>query len=824
MTASSQDNAQRYLAGLRQYLGGGGELALQSAYELGRHAIAEGLGALEMLAIHQHCVAIVLRAAGSAEGGASVVQQAGAFLAESLSPFEMALRGFREANARLSGKIDELRATHQELEAERRRYRDLFDSAPDGYLVTDMDAIIEEANRAAGSLLAVPREALTGTRLLQWVADEARAVFDARLKQLLRNNADRSEDWQFDIRTRTGACFPATLSVRVVRNAAGLPDTLRILLRDATERKRMEEERAQLLVREQVARAQWEGAQRAAFLAEISALLVASLDSETTMGGVARRIVPYLADSCLIYLVEAEDRLRLLCSAPADSPGAGQARRLTRDVVPIPPDSALAQVLEKGRPAVLSQPAPNRRETLEDSSRKPFGLPEWDFPSLMLAPVQSHGRVLGLIVLAATRPNCYHDDHVILAGDLAHRCALALDNAQLYRGMVAERDKAAEANRAKDEFLGILGHELRNPLVPVLGWARNLRKNPIVAEDPALSQGVEATERNALSILRLADDCLDLVRISERKVALEREPLDLNETIRCSIEALRQVARDKGLELQTRLAGPSLWVLGDRTRLEQVMNNLVINAVKYTGSGGAISVSSEELAHAAVIEIKDTGIGIAPEFLEQVFQPFRRGGREWLTADASLGLGLAIARKIVELHGGRIWAESPGLGGGSAFHVELPLAPAGNTAEYSRANVQKQEAKASPMRILLIDDQKDITDLMKMELENLGYSVITAADGQLGFETAMRCSPDVIVSDLKLPGIDGFELIQKLRATPGLAAIPVIAHTGLGARKHAEAALAAGFDAHLKKPAEVTELSNLLQTLGAARRAARPAS
>ena len=437
--------------------------------------------------------------------------------------------------------------------------------------------------------------------------------------------------------------------------------------------------------------------------------------------------------------------------------------------------------------------------------------------SLLLVPVVTHGQPLGLVVLGAAQPHHYQDDHLALVEDLARRCALALENAQLYSAMTAERDKAADANRAKDEFLGILSHELRNPLVPILGWARRLKKSPAVVKDSVLSAGVETLERNALNILRLANDCLDLVRISKSKVTLEKQLLDLNQTAIGSIEALRQTATEKGLRLETRLWPSTVTVLGDRTRLNQVMNNLLLNAIKYTDGGGSITIRSSANVREAEIEIKDTGIGIATEYLEQIFQPFRRGSKEWLTSDGGLGLGLAIARRIVEMHGGGIWAESAGVGQGSTFRVRLPLASPRFSARDSNDSLPAGHAPVASLRVLLIDDQKDVAELTSMELQALGHVVLTATDGQSGLETAIRELPDVIISDLKMPRMDGYELIQNLRRVSRLASVPVIALTGFGMKKDIEAALAAGYDACLNKPVEVVELSAVIQRLVAQR-------
>jgi PAS domain S-box-containing protein len=832
---AGQDLQDRYLAGMLRYLAGAGEEALQSAYEMGRTAIAEGLGGLEMLAIHQKCLAAAMSNARDLPESAWMAMRAGNFFAESLSPYEMALRGFREANARLNQNLDELRAAeaklldkhsqllaaHQALEMERRRYRDLFSFAPDGYLVTDLEGRIEEANQAAEALLGVRSGGLAGTRLLEFVVETPDA-FEKSRTQLLKDDAGKVQDWQFDIKSRNGAAFPATLSVRVVRNASGSPVSVRWLLRDNTERKRMEEERAGLLVREQVARAQSESAQRFAFLAEIGVQLVASLDCETTLESVARRVVPYLADWCLVYLVEPDARIRLLCAADADPTRRDLANQLARVPIAVAPDSRMARLLSDGRAQTFSEAPDGLAELFAEQPELFSFLVRQDMKSLALIPMQTQGNALGLIVLAAVQPDCYQGGNLALAEDLACRCALAAANTRLYRAMIAERDKATEASLAKDEFLAILSHELRNPLVPILGWARNFRTNRLVAENPVLNQGVESIERNARNMVRLTDDCLDLVRISERRVTLEKELLDLNQIVQGSIQALSQMAQEDGLRLATSLSDSSLWVFGDRARLDQVVNNLLINAIKYTEAGGLVSIRSAPRENQAEIDIEDTGIGIAPEFLEQIFQPFRRGSQEWLTSDAGLGLGLTIARRIVEMHDGSIWAESPGLGGGSTFHLRLRLASGEPAASAPVLRAPQAAIRSSHVSVLLIDDQKDVTDLIKMDLESLGYKVLTATDGQTGLEMAIREVPDVIVSDVKMPRMDGYELIQKVRGVPALASVPMVALTGFGMKKDADAARTAGYAAYLTKPVESSELSVLIESLTRQRSALRP--
>lgn len=828
MIETRQELAEEYSSALQQYLTGAGEVALQRAYELGRRAIADGLGVLEMAAIHQDSLAAARLSSMPPEERVQALERAATFFAESLSPFEMALRGFQEANRALRKNLEELWRTEDELrrqneeltgarqtlEAERRRYQDLFDFAPDGYLATDPEGNIQEANRAAGTLLAVPPQNLVGASLPGFVSDKDRPAFQAQLNRLRGKNEKKAQELQVEMRSRTGVSFPALLSLRVVREASSRPVGLRWLLRDITERKRIEEDRAHFLVRELVARTEAEAGRRFAFLAEASALLVASLDCETTLANVARLVTTYMADWCSVYLVEQEGLLRRVALAHADPARADLARQL-QSCQPFNSRvwQELGDTLGQGQPVLVPQVSDDWLESIASDPEHFRLVRQAGLLSMIIVPLHAHGRTLGAIALATAESGRRYDQHdVALAEDLARRCALAVETAQLYHAVTLERDKVAKASRAKDEFLAILGHELRNPLTPILGWVRRLKRQGLIMQDSVLKEGVVSLERNTLNILRLVDDCLDLVRISERKIRLEKERMDLNQVVEAAVEAIREKAQSKGLQLTLQPAPGSLWVLGDRARLEQVAINVLTNAVKYT-VGGFISIRCSQIGKEAEIEFQDTGIGIAPEFLEQIFEPFRQGTNEWLRSESGLGLGLAIAREIVQMHEGRIWAQSPGPGQGSSFRLSLPLA--GEQAEVPGPGLQVWEAPptTSALRVLLIEDSKDIVELMRIELEALGYTVLTARDGEQGLEMARREVPDVIVSDIKMPGMDGYELLRRLREIPELASIPAIALTGLGMKEHMAAAAAAGYQSQVAKPVDAQELSVIIQKL-----------
>jgi two-component system CheB/CheR fusion protein len=308
-------------------------------------------------------------------------------------------------------------------------------------------------------------------------------------------------------------------------------------------------------------------------------------------------------------------------------------------------------------------------------------------------------------------------------------------------------------------------------------------------------------------------DCTDMAKISEGKIQIEKAYVNLNQIVMASVDAIGEMAAERGINLATELSPMGVTVLGDAMRLEQVIMNLLINAIKYTNGGGLVSIRTELVNTEIRAEIKDTGIGIDRAFLEQIFEPFRQGTTSWLTSRSGLGLGLAIARRIVELHGGKVWAESQGLGYGSTFCIRLPLAIKAQEERHTDAPAERTAGKESAVRILLIEDSDDILFLMKSELEMMGHTVITAVNGHLGMEAAQAHRPDLIISDVKMPVVDGYQLMRTLRGIAELSAIPAIALTGFGSKEYIERARAAGFDACLSKPSKPEEIGLLIRQL-----------
>jgi PAS domain S-box-containing protein len=814
MKSNAKELGAEYTAAMRDYLAGEGEAALRRAYEAGRHALADGLGVLEMVAAHQEAVLGAMRHTPGEQGKARALARAMSCFAESLSPYEMVLRGVQESHDRLQRSMRDLEraeedirvqnqklaASQDALEKERQRHRALFDFTPMAMLATAMESTIREANGSAAALLGMSKDGLAGRRFLEFVAREDRARFEPELRRVELGTLDRLERLLF-IEPFGEKAFLAAVTVQAERTLSCA--SLRWAIRDARESKRGEITAPRLAADPSKPRA----ALRSEFLAEASTVLAASFDVEANLAKVARLALPLLGEWC--FAAVNDGHFRQIEVARAGDPAAAERLKQFRLLPHVPNEYESAPVVEQVTPEWCMQAA-------EDHAHAEL-LREFCGASAMTVPLRVRDRLLGFMTFVGAS---YCGEDITLAEDLGRRCALALESSRIHTRAITDRDKAEKASRAKDEFLAILSHELRNPLMPLIGWARMLRDQPLIAQDPLLAEGVRSMERNARTLERLVGDCLDLARISEGGIRMERKPVDLNQVTAASIASVKDMAVAKGLSLDPQLLSDSVLLLGDAVRLEQVMVNLLVNAVKYTDRGGSIFVRCARIGPDAEIEVKDTGSGIHPAFLEQIFEPFRRGSDSWLTNRAGLGLGLAIARRIVEMHGGRIWAESAGLDAGSTFRVRLPMAAAAVLDSSRELGAIREVEETGSLRVLVIEDSEDILFLLKIELEMAGHSVSTASDGKTGLAQAKNCRPDLIISDIKMPGVDGFALIREIRASEDLASTPAIALTGFGGKSDFDRAIAAGFDACVSKPAEPREISALIRKLTEKKRTA----
>jgi PAS domain S-box-containing protein len=420
-----------------------------------------------------------------------------------------------------------------------------------------------------------------------------------------------------------------------------------------------------------------------------------------------------------------------------------------------------------------------------------------------------------------------HDDR----GKLVSVLSLVLDvtarqSAEEERAasLLRERDArrhAEEADRLKDEFLATLSHELRTPLTSILGWASMIRNGEV--EGSNASRAIETIERNARSQARLIDDLLDVSRIITGNLRLDLHPLNFAPIVDAALDALRPTADVKGIKLQTRFVPEECLVKGDSNRLRQVIWNLLSNAIKFTQRGGSVSIDLNCIETTARLRVSDTGDGISPDFLPYVFDRFRQAEGSISRKQGGLGLGLAVARHLVELHGGTITAESEGLGKGSVFSVDLPLAQERRDperAEERRREVERRRSRSGVVRldgihVLLVEDDDDSRKLLGTMLKRYGAKVTSAKSAAEALDVFENEVPDVIISDIGMPEQDGYELIRKLRALPVEKGgkIPAIALTGYASRKDRERALSSGYHQHVAKPIEQADLINTIAAL-----------
>ncbi|HUJ60971.1 MAG TPA: PAS domain S-box protein [Kofleriaceae bacterium] len=368
----------------------------------------------------------------------------------------------------------------------------------------------------------------------------------------------------------------------------------------------------------------------------------------------------------------------------------------------------------------------------------------------------------------------------------------------------ARRLAAEHANRAKDEFLAMLGHELRNPLAPISTALQLMR---LRGGEPSKEQQV--IERQVDHLMRLVDDLLDVSRIVRGKVQLKRRRLDLREIIAKAIEIASPVLEQKQHHLEVARMPGALAIDGDEARLVQVFSNLLVNAAKYTDTGGHISISARTLDHAMAVEVRDDGIGIEPALLPRVFDLFVQGYQGVERSRGGLGLGLTLVHTLVEMHGGTVTAYSAGPGEGSTFSVNLPLAAALDADERPAA-VRAPAIAREPRRVLVVDDNADALELLAEALAAAGHDVRTALDPAAALEIARDFRPEIAIVDIGLPVMDGYELASRLRSELGDATLAVIALTGYGQESDRARSADAGFLAHFVKPVDVQRLSEAI--------------
>jgi signal transduction histidine kinase/CheY-like chemotaxis protein len=454
-------------------------------------------------------------------------------------------------------------------------------------------------------------------------------------------------------------------------------------------------------------------------------------------------------------------------------------------------------------------------------------LRELGLKSALIVPLIAHNRVLGAIsLIGAESGKQFTAADLDFAEDLAHRAALAVDNARLYRD-------AQEVNRLKDEFLATLSHELRTPLTAVLGWTRLLGTNQL--DEATARRALETIERNAQAQVQLIDDILDVSRIIRGKLRLNVRPSELTPVIEAAVDSVRPAAEAKGIRLHVVLdprAGP---VSGDPDRLQQVVWNLLTNAVKFTPKDGRVQVLLTRVNSHLELTVSDTGQGIEEKFLPFVFDRFRQADPSTTRIHGGLGLGLAIVRHLVELHGGTVTVESPGAGQGTTFKVSLPLmimhrqefAHGGTDDAATATNAAATHPTAGgrltldcppeldSLRVLLVEDEPDAREMLVAVLMQCRAEVRAVSNAADALSELEAWQPEVLISDIEMPGEDGYTLIRKIRNLPPERGgkIPAAALTAYARAEDRMRALLSGFQLHVPKPVEPAELVAVVASL-----------
>jgi PAS domain S-box-containing protein len=545
----------------------------------------------------------------------------------------------------LAASNDEIRKLNVELQAERDFISTVFDTADSIVIVLDSSHRIVRASRAFERTLGYSNDEIRNRTLASFFVSAGpwEQLPEAENYWVAKDGASRLIAWS---KTVLG------------------PNHFILTGNDMTERKRAEQQR-ELVIRAEAARSEAEASERrSAFLAEASTMLAATLDYERTLVNISRLAIPAFADWCFVYLGLDSHVISSALIAHVDP----EKEQLARQVEILPDDLCsdtlpVVRIFRTGTPELLGAISDDElRESVRDSA-KYEALKQLGLRSAVVVPIPGRHSVQGVIGFASASPNRYTSAELILAQDLARRISFALENARLYL-------EAQQANRAKDEFLATLSHELRTPLNAILGWTQILRSKRL--DEVTAARAFEAIERNAKAQAQLIEDMLDVSRIITGRLRLELKPVRLSEAVEAALDSVRPAAEAKNICMEYTVTSAGV-ISGDQNRLQQIVWNLLSNAVKFTPGGGIVRTTLECIGSEAKLTVIDTGRGISPQFLPYVFDRFRQAETMASRTAGGLGLGLSIARHLVELHGGMIEASSEGEGKGATFTVVFPL-------------------------------------------------------------------------------------------------------------------------------------------------------
>ena len=571
-----------------------------------------------------------------------------------------------------------------------------------------------------------------------------------------------------------------------------------------TEQIKRQAEDREKFIREQAALAEAETREeRLAFLADAGNVLAGSLEHHQTFQNLAHLVVPRLADFCIVLAAAEDGTLRRVAVAHSDLLDQPALQKLAEEFPSSPMvERSGARVLKTGKSQMCCDMDNGAMQEVFEREDDRALIQSLAATSFVAVPLKTHERVLGAIVMVnTTAGRMCGTQELSLMEELAHRAALAVDNAGLYKAAQVARGEAERANLAKDSFLAMLSHELRTPLTPVLTSVLALEQEEDLSEEARAS--LQMIRRNVELEARLIDDLLDLTRISKGKVQLNLEVVDAHTLLRNAVEICQADIDHKNLSLQTDFHAEKFCLEADPARLQQIFWNLIKNAVKFTPEGGRLKIRTGNGDGQLCVEVSDSGMGIDAGTLPKIFNAFEQGERTRL---GGLGLGLAISKALVETHSGKLTAESAGANQGATFTATFPVVE--NDTEGNATSIPPSHLVRKSMRVLLVEDHEDTNRSLTYLLRRRGYHVEAARNVQSALEIAATERFDVLVSDIGLPDGSGIDLMQKLRTDYPIFGIAL---TGFGMEEDVRRSHEVGFHHHLIKPVDLNRLDALIQ-------------
>jgi PAS domain S-box-containing protein len=717
-------------------------------------------------------------------------------------------RTSREAAEHAERRIRESEERHRTMS---QRLEVVLEGVADGITAQDRSGRVVFANTAAARLFGLG----SAEELMQLPAGELAARFevldaddrpfeleDLPSRRVFAGEAASSAVLHMRERATLRDSW-VSLRATAVPSAAGAPDLAIDIWHDVTGERRQQ--------------------RQAKTLADATVALSSSLVSDEMLATLAPMLVPSLADWCAIDVLE-RGRLRSVSVAHANPAKVATVRELRAKYPPDPGQPRGAWSVIRNGASVVLDPIPD--ELLVSAAQDATHLATMRnlaMKAALIAPIRARNRVLGTITLVAAETSRRFDaSDVALAEELGRRTGVALENAQLYAAAQEAATNAQEASQAKDAFLATVSHELRTPLAAILGWS-TLLKDRIT--DPAAVKPIAVIHRNAQAQVKIIDDILDVSRVITGKFQLDAKPVDLVAIARDALEVVRPSADAKKITLEIVPRVPFCPLVADPERIQQVIWNVLSNAVKFTDPGGSVQVSIDRAGSNVVLTVTDSGKGIDPEFLPFVFERFRQADSSTTRRVGGLGLGLALVRHIVELHGGSVAAASEGIGKGSTITISLPVhalisaRPEVPTTSQVKAPPEGVTADLSGVRVLVVDDEEDAREMVAALLTAAGAQVETAPSAAVGFDAFGHFRPDVLVSDIGMPGEDGFSFIRRIRALSTLEGgrIPSLALTAFAREEDRTRALSAGYTTHIGKPANPAALVSAVANLSGVR-------